>query len=880
MRWGTEHIIKEQLIEVSVASQDQGREIQDLISETYRKRVVPQLEALFNDIMEVTGSVQLDQIELDLGMIPEDQLEEVFTSKVLHQLSEKLQFEADKVDQKKGSHNRLVGTQEEDREGQRNQLLDAFEHITKTGTFPWNFSEKEILKLNEQSKKENRSVLSVLFESLFTFEQEGLSHTLRRLTEDRWTTRRLVYQLTPQQLNDMILMINPKLGSTYQMLLSDLLKVDSLKAERNLNTTAFEHLLWETILHECRNISFAATPREATVNVLESLVLGNKTRDAGSPNTSALQLNLSLEAAKKWKSWLKDGTNASKPRYQFISNDLSEVIEQIFESSSQAHFGNNSKTQSSDQIGNETGIQKESEQGLSDVEIDTSLRRDKELSLAQEEKESIPKMKAELGATDSIAKEAEVGEFGDSDAILDKEKKTLELEHENKEKSTGSSSEEISRQDGQFIESELSEGASNTIDRTQAEEGKDDYTSDLNDVKKVGGQDNRDTLPQRDEQEGEQGTLTNGSNLQSDNPSIHDLTAAGNTIDSNENVGDKESHASNWSGSGGTNDSSNTDESITYEKESSEAEERMKSEHTDWIDHQNPKDSSNEAFVSGENRKAKGDNRSGSRQDPEEKDINQDSKSDSYHEKRRKEEDASKANVKGGDAERRPEGITHQDKNEINQAGAGQTIKSGKESSGKHKTGASDFRSTQNQENMQRRNDAWNFQKKEWLEEAYIKNAGLILIHPFLSPLFKGMHWMEDNVFASEELSHKAVYFLQYLVSGEDKADESELVLNKLLCGLPIDEPIPPSEGLSEEEKEEGEHLLEMLIEQWSILKNTSPDGLRNTFLMREGYLKKDFNGWKLQIERTTIDILLDRLPWGYSVIKLPWLEKMIYVEW
>jgi hypothetical protein len=35
-----------------------------------------------------------------------------------------------------------------------------------------------------------------------------------------------------------------------------------------------------------------------------------------------------------------------------------------------------------------------------------------------------------------------------------------------------------------------------------------------------------------------------------------------------------------------------------------------------------------------------------------------------------------------------------------------------------------------------------------------------------------------------------------------------------------------------------------------------------------------------LHIERGTMDVLLDRLPWGYGTIRLGWQYKMIFVEW
>ncbi|MGB3465511.1 MAG: contractile injection system tape measure protein [Cyclobacteriaceae bacterium] len=166
------------------------------------------------------------------------------------------------------------------------------------------------------------------------------------------------------------------------------------------------------------------------------------------------------------------------------------------------------------------------------------------------------------------------------------------------------------------------------------------------------------------------------------------------------------------------------------------------------------------------------------------------------------------------------------------------------------------------------------------LSEAYIDNVGLVLFTPFLPTLFKEMQWIDQGRFISDIHQFRAATFLQYLVVGEKTSSENDLLLNKLLVGLRPEMPLPTDMLLTEEEKEEAIHLLQVVIDNWKVLKGTSPEGLRTTFLQREGHLRKDFGGWKMQVHRITMDVLLDRLPWSYSIIKLPWLTEMIYVEW
>ena len=162
----------------------------------------------------------------------------------------------------------------------------------------------------------------------------------------------------------------------------------------------------------------------------------------------------------------------------------------------------------------------------------------------------------------------------------------------------------------------------------------------------------------------------------------------------------------------------------------------------------------------------------------------------------------------------------------------------------------------------------------------YIPNAGVILLHPFLMHFFKKMDLLEDGKFKTEAERHKAILLIEYLANKDEKIPEYNLVLAKLLCGLPLNAAINYLISPNKEEKEEAENLLQAAIDHWGALKSASPDGLRDGFLRRTGLLKKSPTGWKLQIEQQTMDLLLDKLPWGLGVVKLPFMKELLKVEW
>ncbi|SDP92487.1 hypothetical protein SAMN05428975_3690 [Mucilaginibacter sp. OK268] len=165
-------------------------------------------------------------------------------------------------------------------------------------------------------------------------------------------------------------------------------------------------------------------------------------------------------------------------------------------------------------------------------------------------------------------------------------------------------------------------------------------------------------------------------------------------------------------------------------------------------------------------------------------------------------------------------------------------------------------------------------------ETLYIKNSGIVILHYFLSPYFNDLGLLADGKFIDDTTHQRAVLLLHYLATGKIKAAEFDLTLSKILCGYPIQETLPAVIILTKKEKAESKRLLEAIIDHWSPLKNTSVKGLRNAFFERDGTLTKKENGWLLTVEQRTIDVLLGKLPWGYSTIRLPWMQEILNVDW
>ena len=168
----------------------------------------------------------------------------------------------------------------------------------------------------------------------------------------------------------------------------------------------------------------------------------------------------------------------------------------------------------------------------------------------------------------------------------------------------------------------------------------------------------------------------------------------------------------------------------------------------------------------------------------------------------------------------------------------------------------------------------------EVLKEMYVSNAGIVLLNPFLSRLFDNLKLTKDGRFINQAMRHKALGILHYLATGEAAVLEYNLTLAKLLCQMPFNQSVVGHWVLSKKEKKECDKLLGIAIDYWSALGKTSKEGLREAFLQRKGKLINRSSGWVLQVERTTIDVLIDRLPWGLGIVKLPWMKDILVVEW
>lgn len=167
-------------------------------------------------------------------------------------------------------------------------------------------------------------------------------------------------------------------------------------------------------------------------------------------------------------------------------------------------------------------------------------------------------------------------------------------------------------------------------------------------------------------------------------------------------------------------------------------------------------------------------------------------------------------------------------------------------------------------------------------ETLFVSNAGMVLLNAGLVKKYlEKIGWVIDSVFVNERSREKAIWWMEYLVFGEQKREEYHLALNRILCGLDPAELLEHGPGLlTKREKQLANDFLKEILAHWSALKSTKVDSLRESFIQRSGRLIKEGGSWQLHVASKSYDILIEQIPWSFSIIKLPWMKNPLFTQW
>jgi hypothetical protein len=163
------------------------------------------------------------------------------------------------------------------------------------------------------------------------------------------------------------------------------------------------------------------------------------------------------------------------------------------------------------------------------------------------------------------------------------------------------------------------------------------------------------------------------------------------------------------------------------------------------------------------------------------------------------------------------------------------------------------------------------------IDGVIVKNAGLVIVTPFLPELFKECGILDGNKINDIDL---ALAILHFVVWGNLEYREYDTALSKVICNIESTDNMRLLNELEADIYSKADEMLKAVVRNWGALKDTSPDGLRESFLQRRGKLNFSYDNWFLYVEQNTIDVLLQSLPWTIGFIKLPWMKTILKTEW
>jgi hypothetical protein len=162
-------------------------------------------------------------------------------------------------------------------------------------------------------------------------------------------------------------------------------------------------------------------------------------------------------------------------------------------------------------------------------------------------------------------------------------------------------------------------------------------------------------------------------------------------------------------------------------------------------------------------------------------------------------------------------------------------------------------------------------------EFVYVQNAGLILAAPYLPALFLRLGVSTGAAIVD---MNKAIRLTHFIGAGRQMHAEYEAGFARYLCGAPPTFAVDVTPEVIDQEAEEINSLLQSMIEHWNVLRDSSVDALRESFLQRPGKITFKEKELLVEVEQKAFDVLLSRLPWNIRLVKLPWLNRIIKTQW
>ncbi|MCC8459792.1 contractile injection system tape measure protein [Photorhabdus aegyptia] len=160
-----------------------------------------------------------------------------------------------------------------------------------------------------------------------------------------------------------------------------------------------------------------------------------------------------------------------------------------------------------------------------------------------------------------------------------------------------------------------------------------------------------------------------------------------------------------------------------------------------------------------------------------------------------------------------------------------------------------------------------------------VNNAGILVLWPMLPSLFNQFGLLEEQKFIHRQAPFSAINFLNYLTWGNEEIQTELNILNNVLCGLMVNEPIELA-PVEPEKRLIIDQWLDAIVSQLPGWKKLTRNDARQLFLQRPGELLISDQEINITVEHQPFDMLLTDWPWPLNIAKLPWLDHPLKIDW
>jgi hypothetical protein len=264
MNGANRHIIQKQFLEVEMQDPPDAFAFRSRLDELYHERILPALENMFEEIGTKNKLIRKEFLEIDVGIIPCANWEELFVDRVLRKMKESLILESGiSLYEKNGIIKSTEGDAANPEKHNKN-VEDIFFFFLQRGFFPWYVSANYDLR-KELDVWMKQHPLSFKKSFLNILEKSG-----KRIIQ------RLIYQFDNELLNKMFsLILEKKLWKQIRQYEKKIGLIRSIKTEESFNLVAAIEKLSSVDFLPAKKIADKKNIQKQTEEVIESIYIQN-----------------------------------------------------------------------------------------------------------------------------------------------------------------------------------------------------------------------------------------------------------------------------------------------------------------------------------------------------------------------------------------------------------------------------------------------------------------------------------------------------------------------------------------------------------------------------------------------------------------------------